>query len=312
MQYLLLLKIYYEFDYHMRKELKRIFPKIYLRNTYYNYIKRLWVKAKKIGLLLKNCMEFTHQIMFALQIIPFLKSEDIQSFLNEINEYIKKLPEAVLTYFLSYYNYYQNIWAKSNFIHFDQISASEWNSRGKNNCEIYHLKLSNCIEYFFLKMASLVKRIKDIIKDYTKGSMNPENENIIFSTCEAVYLFVLDYHEKYQKKINFKALFELEDEFENRMKRISIENMKSFFGLQYINGMENEDDVNLNEYNYKEIEQILPHKEPKEKAIEKQTQKNYLELIETGLDDEKGKTKKTFSNINKFNELYVFENSIKN
>ena len=76
-----------------------------------------------------------------------------------------------------------------------------------------------------------------------------------------------------KKKIKFKALFELEDEFENRMKRISIENMKSFFGLQCINGMENEDDVNLNEYNYKEIEQILPHKEPKEKATEKHTQK---------------------------------------
>jgi len=304
-------KVYCEFEYHMRRELKKIFPKIHLRNTYYNYIKRLWVKAKKMGLCLKNCMDFTHQIIFALQIIPFLKSEDFISFLNEIKEYIKKLPEAVLPYFLNYLKYYENTWGKSNFIHFDQISASEWNRRGKNNCEIYHFKLSNSIEYYFPKMASFVKRIKDILKDYTIGSMNPENENMNFSTYEAIYLFVLDYHEKYQKKINFKALFELDDEFENRMKRINIENMKTFFGLQCITGIENEDDINLNEYNYNELEQILPHKEPNKEKENKKITKNYLEFIDTGIDEEKNKSKKTFSNLNKFNELYTFENVAK-
>jgi hypothetical protein len=141
--------------------------------------------------------------------------------------------------------------------------------------------------------------------------MNPENENMNFSTYEAIYLFVLDYHEKYQKKINFKALFELDDEFENRMKRINIENMKTFFGLQCITGIENEDDINLNENNYNELEQILPHKEPNKEKENKKITKNYLEFIDTGIDEEKTKTKKTYNNLNKFNELYAFENATK-
>lgn len=300
-------KIYCEFEYTMRKELKKIFPNCELRGTYYHYIKRLWVKAKKMGLCTKNFMEYTHQVVFALEMVPFLKTEDMKPFFEEIKEYINGLSETFVPNFKRYIKYYEDVWGKTNFIHFDQISASEWNRRGNNNCEIYQYKLSNSIEYFFPKMASFVKRIKDLIKDYTIGS-GAADENQSFNTYEAVYLFILDYQEKYEKKINFKALNELEDEFEQRMKKINIDNMKAFFGLQCISGMENEDDLNLNEYNYNEIEQILIYKE--EKTEEKISTKNHVEFIDTGVDEDKNE-KKTFSSINKFDELYAFEKNNK-
>lgn len=304
-------KIYCEFEYIMRKELKKIFPHVSLRGTYYHYIKRLWIKAKKMGLIHKNLMEHSHQIIFALEVIPFLKTEYMDAFLKEIKDYIDKLPENCISNFQRFIKYYESTWHQTNFIHFDQISASEWNRRGNNNCEAYHFKLSNTIEYFFPKMASFVKRIKDLIKDYSIGTSMTDESNQSFNTYEAVYLFVLDYHENYKKVISFNGLYEMEDDFKNRMEKINIDDMKAFLGLQCISGMENEDDVELNEYNYSEIDQILVYKEEKEKAKDEKEIKNHIELIDTGYDKEKNNEKRTYSAMNKFEELYAFEANMK-
>lgn len=42
------IKIYCEFEYSLRTALKKIFPNSDIKGTYYHYIKRLWIKAKKI------------------------------------------------------------------------------------------------------------------------------------------------------------------------------------------------------------------------------------------------------------------------
>lgn len=123
-----------------------------------------------MGLCTKNFIGYVHQIIFALKMLPFIKSEDMDSFLNEIKEYINELGENLTPNFQRYMNYFENVWGKTKFIHFDQISAIEWNKRGNSNCEIFQHKLSSSIEYFFPKMVSFVKRIKDLIKDYTVGT----------------------------------------------------------------------------------------------------------------------------------------------
>lgn len=151
------LKIYCEFKSSLRSALIETFPNSEIKGTYYNYIKRLWIKAKKLSLCHKNYIEYSHPVIFGLEIIPFLKSEDMNPFLNEIKQFIKELPEIYSAAFQKYIKYYDDIWAKTKFIHFDKISTSEWNSRGNNNCNAYHIKLSSSVKYFFPKMASLVK-----------------------------------------------------------------------------------------------------------------------------------------------------------
>ena len=59
----------------------------------------------------------------------------------------------------------------------------------------------------------------------------PEEFTQKSNTYEDIYLFVLDYHQKHQKKISFKFFQELEPEFKTKMDKINLDNMKCFFGL---------------------------------------------------------------------------------
>jgi len=325
------LKIYCEFEYSMRKAVRSIFPNAEIKGTYYYYIKRLWIKAKKLGICHKNYIEYSLPIIFALELIPFLKCEEIESYLNEIKQYIKELPESYSPSLQRYLKYYENSWAKSEFINFEKISEEEWNYRTNNNCNAYQLKLSNSIEYFFPKMATLVKKCKDIIKDYSIGAIMPEEFTQKSNTYEDIYLFVYDFHQKYKKRITFKSLQQLEPEFKTKMDKINLDDMKCFFGLQCVSGIENENDYSLNEYNYGEMEQIFSHKDIVSKKIEKMNDdKNLVEIIDIvnpviKQNNEEIKNKENnedkenmeedddndnIPNMSKFEYLYSFENKM--
>lgn len=105
-------------------------------------------------------------------------------------------------------------------------------------------------------MVSFVKKCMDILKDYFIGQLYLKNlhKNLILIK-EFTYSFLIVI-KNITKNINFKSLQELESEFKTKMDKINLDNMKFFFGLQCISGVENENDYSLNQYNYSEITQL--------------------------------------------------------
>ena len=155
----------------------------------------------------------------------------------------------------------------------------------------------------------------------------PEEYTQKSNTYEDIYSFVYEFHQKYKKRINFKCLQELEPEFKTKMEKINLDDLKCFFGLQCVSGIENENDYSLNEYNYNEIEQVFSHKDNASKKIEKmKDEKNVVEMIDIINPEKKeindadknndNKNEKdnmeeddyNIPNINKFENLYSFEN----
>ena len=115
------------------------------------------------------------------------------------------------------------------------------------------------------------------------------------------------------------------------MDKINLDDMKCFFGLQCVSGIENENDYSLNEYNYGEMEQIFSHKDIVSKKIEKMNDdKNLVEIIDIvnpviKQNNEEIKNKENnedkenmeedddndnIPNMSKFEYLYSFENKM--
>jgi len=328
-----------DFDYSMRMELKKSFQKAELKGCYFNYVKKLWLKSKRAGLCQKNVIEYTDIIIFAMKMICLIKSDYMNEYLTELELYINNLPQNYIQNFKDFYNYFKETWFKSKFIHFDKISDKEYFYRINNTSESYHNKLSNSIDYFYPKMASLVKELKDISINYFLQSISQteevietrqrrhhydqdleENEDECYidkNSYEEMYNFVFNFQQKYKKQISFNALINLENEFKERLKQININDMKCLFGLQCMSGIEDEMDYSKNSYNYEEIEQIIPIKDKKREQNKKdfnKEKKKIEEYIDLEDDDDKKENKSekdTYDEICRFEDLYLFENENK-
>ena len=323
-----------EFDYSLRILLKQTFPKSKLKGCYFHFIKKLWIKAKRLGLCQKNYIQYTDIVIFAMKIICLIKSEYMAEYVNEIYTYIKKIPKNFLQSFEQFMDYFKNVWTNTKFIHFDNIYNSEFNYRIDNTCESYHNKLSNTMDYYYPKIASLVKELKDISINYYIQSISKDeevNENrkrrhhydqdleendeecyIDKNSFEEMYTFVFNYHQKFKKLISINGLLELKDELKERLKQININDMKCIFGLQCTSGVENESDYSQNSYNYGEIEEIIPIKDKKNLKINKKF-KNIDDFIDIDYENGENKNmdeKKTYDELYKFEDLYFFEKNM--
>ena len=66
-----------------------------------------------------------------------------------------------------------------------------------------------------------------------------------------------EYKNNVNKKIKFSGLLELENEMMSKAEKINIECMKFLFGLITAEGLESEDNILQNVYEYDEIEPIV-------------------------------------------------------
>ena len=324
-----------DFDYSLRIELKKNFKNATLKGCFFHFVKKLWIKAKRLGLCKKDNIQYTDIVIFAMKLICLIKSDYMNEFINELDSYIIKLPENLVNNYKNFMNYYKDIWFKSKFIHFDKIQESEYLHRINNICESYHNKLSNSIDYFYPKMASLVKELKDISISYFIQSISnkeevietkqkrhhydqdlEENDNDIYidkNSFEEMYYFVFNYHQKYKKRINVNSLINLENEFKERLKQININDMKCIFGLQCMSGVEDEINHEKNSYNYEEIDQIIPAKDKKRTQNKKENkEKNkideWLDIDNDKVDkNEMSNEDKIYYENYKFDDLYYFE-----
>ena len=324
-----------EFDYSLRIELKKSFNKAKIKGCFFHFIKILWIKTKRLGLCKKNIMKYTDIIIFAMKMICLIKNDYKNEFIKGLDSYIEKLPENIVKDYQSLMDYFKDNWLKSKFIHFDKIKKREYLYRINNICESYHNKLSNSIDYFYPKMASLVKELKDISINYFIHSISnneevietkqkrhhydqdlEENDDEIYidkNSFEEMYYFVFNYHQKYKNRINVNSLINLENEFKERLKQININDMKCIFGLQCMSGVEDEMKYDNNSYNYEEIEQIIPMKDKKRENNKKENKdkRKIEEWVDIDYDnfeenDDKSYDKDYYENY-KFDDLYYFE-----
>ena len=274
-----------------------------------------------------------------MKMICLLKNDYINKYMKDLELYLENLPTNYISHYKDFMKYFKEIWLKSKYIHFNELSENEYIYRINNICESYHNKLSNSIDYFYPKMASLVKELKDISINYFIQSISQseevtetrqrrhhydqdleENEDECYidkNSFEEMYNFVFNYHQKYKRQISINGLINLENEFKERLKQININDMKCIFGLQCMSGIEDETNYSKNSYNYEEIEQIIPVEDRKREKNKKINNENKIKIenwldIDYEIGEENKIEKKTYDDIFRFEDLYEFKNDEEN
>ena len=140
-------------DYNLIKAFKENFENTTAYGSYFSYLKKIYKKAKKSGLIKKEMMEFSKNILFDLMIIVFIKKENIKDFFKDILEYIKQISFQYKPYFDIFMKYHEEKIININYINFKLIKdEKEWKLKTNNIIEYYNSKMSNSIEHFFPKM----------------------------------------------------------------------------------------------------------------------------------------------------------------
>ena len=297
-----------DFEYGLRKAIKEIFPNFSLKGCYFHYIKNIWVKAKKLGLCRKKYIEKTRLIIFALKIITFIKSDNIDNFFTQLKNYINHYNEEEKKLLNKFLKYFSNTWLKTKFIHFDLTFSGNMTSRTNNLCEAFHNSLSYSIEHANPKMAIFVENMIKIVKTYFNKSINnlvninnsqPNNNN----SYNLVYNFINEYHKTYKLNIDFEGISQLDGEFKYKMDSINIQILKALFGLRLKENVDEEKYKNdISQYDFDEIDNILPGKDEKDNInLNKNKKDEFINLIDM---DYKKSFKRSYNDLTRFNELY--------
>ena len=257
-----------DFANSLIKVIKKVFTNCKIKGSYFHFLKNIWKKAKRLGLCKRCIVESTKKIIFSFSLIPLIKKNEVNNFITDIIEYFNGLPENFRTLYDKYIYFIKNKWINQKYIELEKLCDTNYNGRNNILCEMYHTKLSFMIEYYYPKMASFVDKIKDITINYfANADENGIKENEIMEKClfEEISEFLDSFYKINNKNnITFQNILELDSKFAIKMEKINIKCMKIFFGLINVEGIENEDDVTRNIYDYDEIEQILPPKEIEE------------------------------------------------
>lgn len=239
--------------------IKEMFPDAVIHGNYYFYLKNLWIKAKRFGLCQRSVVESTKKMIFAMGLIPYLQKDEIKDFISEIKEYIKGLPDNYTEYYEKYLKFYEKSWVENRYYPMQEVINEKYNCRNNMLCEIFHKKLSYSFEYYFPKISSLAEKLKEIINYYCiSGDEYGIKLDIGKLLIEDINIFVEEYkgNEK-DKKIKFSGLLELENDMLAKTEKINISCLKFLFGLLTVEGIENEENILQNVYDYDEIEPIV-------------------------------------------------------
>ena len=248
-----------DFDDKLRETIINYFPGCVFKGCFFHYMKNIWKKAKIFGLLNKNIVENTKKMMQGLEFLPFIKNPKLDSYIKDIKYYLKILPLNYLSLFDKFLSYFEETWIKNHFLPFEEICKEDYENRQVNIAEYFHWKMSLSFEYYFPKMASFVEKVKQTIGSYYNNINMDPNEKKIRNTFEDIYKFIEEYKNENMKEFKFDTLFELNNDDIIKVENIIINNIKCFFGLVNIEGVEDEN-VLKNIYDYDFIEEILPSK----------------------------------------------------
>lgn len=192
-----------DFEKSLRESLKKNFKGIKIKGCFFHYVKCLWNKAKKIGIVNKKNLANTKIIIFLLKIIILIKSEFHVKIVDAIKQFIRELDNKNL--YEQFLSYYEKNWLHTNFIKFDEEYDRIIKSRTNNICEGFHSFLNRLIEVNRPKNSLFVDKIKIIaINNYNKfinNFFNAEGEiikkNDIFKDF---YNYMTNFLKKYKNK----------------------------------------------------------------------------------------------------------------
>lgn len=131
-----------DFEHSLYKAIKEKYPYSKFKGCYFHYLKCLWKKAKRSGLCQRCIVESTKKIIFAMAILPLLKKNNINSYLNEIIDYIKGLPENYRPKYDKYILFIKNNWINTKYVELESIMhTNNFFDRDNFLCEMYHMRL---------------------------------------------------------------------------------------------------------------------------------------------------------------------------
>ena len=333
-----------DFEKCLREVIKKVFPNCTIYGNFFHYYKNIWTKAKKFNLCKANNIIYTKNIIFALGLIVLIKSDNIKKYLNQINQYIKTIPEEndLRKNYELFLQFFKNKWSKTKYIHFEKIYNEEWHYRTDDIIESFHTKLSKATEMLFPKMSLLIYNIQEVVRSYypqidyklKNVHQNDENEekkeetvdkNI--NTFQEMFELMNNFHKKYKKILEFNDILNFDESNKHILDEIIYYNLKSIFGLKCISEKEDKNNYDKNNYDFDEIQHILEDKKEGKKEEEKEQDKiDKNEIKEEKEDKEKDKKeekkkiknydyididikeeknkKKSYEDLKRFEELY--------
>ena len=174
----------------------------------------------------------------------FIPESEKSQYLKQIKEYFNEN-----NIFKSFISYFEKYWSNNNFLNFEECNKNDILERTDNVCENFHNRLNNLIQNPHPKISYLLDKLKLLTKiqfDKLVNSflLNVDNIEKDFSVYEDVVNFLKTLKEKYNTKISFDFIKNLENNEEKNLKDISLKIIEKVLN---VNINEDLDSENLNE-----------------------------------------------------------------
>ena len=298
-----------DFEKAARKALNEIFPESNIIGCYFHFIKALWLKAKKLGLISKKLIKDTIILIFAYKIYCFIP----KNYLDDIELKFKEKKE-----YEHFIKYFKKNWAGNKFLDIQYINRKENLEKTNNTCELFHRNLINIIDSYHPKIEYFVDKIKNYTINIFQSSEKDlvlinDKESINKNIYENIFSYVKKIFNKYKIPITFNLLIQLDKSETQDLYNISMNAINCF--LNFKNGIDlNLNDIEHSENNNNDIFQELNNIEPEIISEEKQSESNDDEGITSNKNENifenkifnKKLTKVKYED-NDFHELYKEE-----
>ena len=304
-----------DFEKGLRKILRNLFDGINLRGCYFHYVKALWSKAKKLGLCVFKKIQITKLIIFGLKVLTLQSRKCQEEMIKEISLFVDGLEDN--TIFKKFISYYQKNWFNNKFIRFDICYDKIIKIRTDNVCEGFHRLLNHRIEFQKPKNALIcdilkqfaIEGFRSCVQSLVKPNKEEKSDISIFAQC---YDYLVTFHNKYHKELNFEDIKKLSKDPKGNIDKITI-SMLSLYKDSYIKYINKESTQNLDneiiEDKFDEEENLNSEEENINEIIEKinnliLSEEKEIESYDEDCEEDILKTKKKKRNYNEIkNEI---------
>lgn len=168
-----------EFELGLQKPIKTNFQNTLISGCFFHYVKCLWDRAKKYGLVKKESIRHIKILIFLLKIIPYINIDWRKEFFKKIEDFYSiKLNDQKYCKLIKYYKKY---WISNPYIDYSEISQEEYLLRTNNffineSIEVYDPKVSYLIHKYKEYFINIYNKVKEsLIKD-----IQIKLENLVF------------------------------------------------------------------------------------------------------------------------------------
>ena len=217
-----------DFEKALRNAIRICFPQSTLIGCYFHYLKAIYGKFKKYGLIQKKEFKYIYKILFIFKLYPFMyRNDQIEILKYVIDKFIVDGEKSRNKKMYAFILYFIKNWFGNDITNFLDLADNKLKLRTDNNIESFHNKMRIFINHTHQKFSYFIEKYKLLIQDYynryidilRKGNNNEENNNDEFITKDIIN-FSLTLVETYKDTLGISIINNIKNEDELKLKDI--------------------------------------------------------------------------------------------